>query len=196
LQSLNRKLIILESKLCKTISTSSANFFFHFFSYSTEVNPVPSTRDKCDVEPLDHECDCYYATLAGLMETTIPALVSKTGIDAKPTANENEIAVLYNKAGYFGDFKRFSDKNGVKNYISTKVNANKKLRLAIGYILPGKKCGHVEMIKAEINTEGKMKYFLIDYQKNAKDAKDAKGGRFGKPSLPEAEYFWLWETSE
>jgi hypothetical protein len=118
----------------------------------------------------------------------------QTGIPAKPTANEDEIKVLYDKAGYYGKFKYFSDKTRVKNYIRTNLLANPSmgLRLAIGYILPGANCGHVEAIKAWINTKGQLKYHLTDFQQDAND-----GSRFARPCrLPDTNNFWLWETSK
>ncbi len=117
----------------------------------------------------------------------------QTGISAKPTANEDEIKALYNKAGYYGKFKYFPNKTIVKNYIRKNLLDNPKmgLRLAIGYILPGAKCGHVEAIKAWINTKGELKYHLTDFQQDAND-----GSRFARPSLPDTNYFWLWETSK
>ena len=157
---------------------------------------VPSKWQTRDIKPRSHRNDCYYATLAGLKQTTIDELVAMTGITDDPNgANEPEIERLYNAANYPGKFVHFLSKHEVKDYVCSNLLKYPELglRLAVGYQISEGEGGHVVALIAYIIQNGKKKgqptYHVTDFQKDAND-------RLNEMSLPEGVYYWLWETSQ
>ncbi len=166
------------------------------YYFSTDVFVVPSKWQTRDIKPRTHGHDCYYATLAGLKQTTIEELVEETGIPDNPNgAIVTEIERLYTAANYPGKFVHFLSKDEVKDYVCSNLFANPELglRLAVGYQISDSEGGHVVALIAYIIQKGKKKgqptYHVTDFQKDAND-------RLKEMALPEGVYYWLWETSQ